>query len=295
MYNYKDKNHKERKGNMKRYLALILAVLMMGVLFAGCSSNSKSDSQGDAEQQEEQTAEEQTGVVLASPADLVGKKIAVQEGTTGDLIASEIEGAEITRFKKATDAAMELKNGRVDCVIIDEMPAKKIVERNEDMVILDFQPTDEIEKYAIAVKKDNPELLAIVNDTIAELQENGAYDQIFAYYITGDEEAVIPEVPEYEADGEIIMGTNAEFEPFEFRDDANEIAGFDVEIAKWIAYKAGKTLRIEDMNFDSLIAALSTGKIDFIAAGMTNTEERRQNVDFSTDYYESTQAIIVLK
>ncbi|MBR2742282.1 MAG: transporter substrate-binding domain-containing protein [Clostridia bacterium] len=280
---------------MKRYLALILAVLMMGVLFAGCSSNSKSDSQGDAEQQEEQTAEEQTGVVLASPADLVGKKIAVQEGTTGDLIASEIEGAEITRFKKATDAAMELKNGRVDCVIIDEMPAKKIVERNEDMVILDFQPTDEIEKYAIAVKKDNPELLAIVNDTIAELQENGAYDQIFAYYITGDEEAVIPEVPEYEADGEIIMGTNAEFEPFEFRDDANEIAGFDVEIAKWIAYKAGKTLRIEDMNFDSLIAALSTGKIDFIAAGMTNTEERRQNVDFSTDYYESTQAIIVLK
>ena len=280
---------------MKKYLALVLAVLMMGVLFAGCSSNSKSDSQSDAEQQEEQAAEEQTGVVLASPEDLVGKKIAVQEGTTGDLIASDIEGAEITRFKKATDAAMELKNGRVDCVIIDEMPAKKIVERNDDMVILDFQPTDEIEKYAIAVKKDTPELLAIVHDTIAELQENGAYDQIFAYYITGDEEAVLPEVPEYEADGEIIMGTNAEFEPFEFRDDANEIAGFDVEIAKWIAYKAGKTLRIEDMNFDSLIAALSTGKIDFIAAGMTNTEERRQNVDFSTDYYESTQAIIVLK
>ncbi|MBQ3378883.1 MAG: transporter substrate-binding domain-containing protein [Clostridia bacterium] len=281
---------------MKKVIALILAVLMMGVLFVGCSSGgSKSDSEGDAQQEEEATVEEQAGVVLNSAADLVGKKIAVQEGTTGDLIASDIADAEIVRFKKATDAAMELKNGRVDCVIIDEMPAKKIVERNDDMVILDFQPTDEIEKYAIAVKKDNAELLGIVNDTIAEIQENGAYDSIFAYYITGDEEAVLPEIPEYEADGEIIMGTNAEFEPFEFRDDANEIAGFDVEVAKWVAYKAGKTLRIEDMNFDSLIAALSSGKIDFIAAGMTNTEERRQNVDFSTDYYESNQAIIVLK
>ncbi len=282
---------------MKKAIALILAVLMMGILFVGCSSGGSkddADAQSDA-QTEEQTAEETAAPALSSPEDLVGKKIAVQEGTTGDLIASEIADAEVVRFKKATEAAMELKNGRVDCVIIDEMPAKKIVERNDDMMILDFQPTDEIETYAIAVKKDNAELLNVVNETIAELQENGTYDSIFAYYISGDEDAVLPEIPEYEADGEIIMGTNAEFEPFEFRDDSNEIAGFDVELSKWIAYKMGKTLRIEDMNFDSLIAALSTGKIDFIAAGMTNTEERRQNVDFSTDYYESTQAIIVMK
>jgi len=276
---------------MKKVLALVLAVLMMGVLFVGCS-NSKDNA--DEQTTEEQTTTEEVAAI-ASAADLVGKKIAVQEGTTGDLIASDIEGTEVVRFKKATDAAMELKNGRVDCVIIDEMPAKKIVERNEDMTILDFPPTEEIETYAIAVRKGDAELLASINDTLEAIKADGTYDAIFAYYITGDEEAVLPEIPAYEADGDIIMGTNAEFEPFEYRDDANEIVGFDVEVAKWVAYKLGKNLVIEDMAFDSLIAALPTEKIDFIAAGMTNTEERRQNVDFSNDYYESTQSIIVLK
>ncbi len=274
---------------MKRFIALALAVLMMGLVFVGCSSNKDNDSKAS-------DSEETSKVTIASPEDLVGKKIAVQEGTTGDLIASDIEGTEVTRFKKATDAGMELKNGRVDCVIIDEMPAKKIVERNADiMEILDFAPTEDIESYAIAVAKGDKELLDQINATIDELKADGTYDAIFAYYISNDEDAALPEIPEYEADGDIIMGTNAEFEPFEFKDDNNDFAGFDVELAKWIAYKMGKNLVIEDMAFDSLIAALQSGKIEFIAAGMTNTEERSQNVDFSNDYYESTQAIIVLK
>lgn len=276
---------------MKKIIALVLAVLMMGILFVGCSNNNKNIEKSN---EDAQTSDEQK-VVMTSAADLAGKRIAVQEGTTGDLIASDIEGTEVIRFKKATDTALELKNGRVDCVIIDEMPAKKIVERNDDMMILDFAPTEDIEKYAIAVRKGDSELLTAINTALDEIKADGTYDAIFAYYISGDEEAVLPAIPEYEPDGNIVMGTNAEFEPFEFKDDNNEIAGLDVEVAKWIAYKMGKNLVIEDMAFDSLIAALPSGKIDFIAAGMTNTEERRQNVDFSNDYYESTQAIIVMK
>lgn len=91
----------------------------------------------------------------------------------------------------------------------------------------------------------------------------------------------------------IVMGTNAEFEPFEYRENGMEIAGFDVEIAEKVAEKLGKELKIEDMAFDSLIMALNSDKIDFIAAGMTATDERRTQVDFSDSYFKSKQMIIV--
>ena len=86
----------------------------------------------------------------------------------------------------------------------------------------------------------------------------------------------------------ITMGTNAEFQPFEFvtpNGVVDEFAGIDVEIAKKIADKAGKDLKISDMQFDGLIAAVSTNKVDFVAAGMTANDERRQSVDFSDTYY----------
>lgn len=94
------------------------------------------------------------------------------------------------------------------------------------------------------------------------------------------------------SDNVIVMGTNAEFEPFEYRDGL-DIVGFDVEIAQKVAEKLGKELKIEDMSFDSLIMALNTDKIDFIAAGMTATDERKTQVDFSDAYFNSKQMIIV--
>jgi len=90
----------------------------------------------------------------------------------------------------------------------------------------------------------------------------------------------------------IVMGTNAEFEPFEYH-DGDKIVGFDVEIAKAIAAKAGKELKIEDMTFDTLIVGLNNKQMDFIAAGMSVTEERKTQVDFSEPYFKSKQMIIV--
>ena len=93
----------------------------------------------------------------------------------------------------------------------------------------------------------------------------------------------------------LVMGTNAEFPPFESRGGAGgrEIVGFDVEVAKAIAEKVGLPLKIEDMKFDSLLPALSAGKIDLVLAGMTITDERARNVDFSTPYYKATQVVLM--
>jgi polar amino acid transport system substrate-binding protein len=94
------------------------------------------------------------------------------------------------------------------------------------------------------------------------------------------------------AEGKVIMTTNAEFEPFEYK-DGDQIIGIDAEIAQKIAEKLGVELEIVDIAFDSLIPSLNAGKADFIAAGMTATDERRKNVDFSDDYFNASQTIIV--
>lgn len=94
----------------------------------------------------------------------------------------------------------------------------------------------------------------------------------------------------------LVMGTNAEFPPFETRGGENgaDVVGFDVEVAKAIAAKVGLPLKVEDMKFDSLLPALSGGKVDLVLAGMTITPERAQNVDFSSPYYKATQVVLIL-
>ena len=94
------------------------------------------------------------------------------------------------------------------------------------------------------------------------------------------------------AGGVLVMATNAEFPPYEYH-DGGEIVGIDVEVAEAIAAKLGMTLEIEDIAFDSIIPELQSGKADFGAAGMTVSEDRLANVDFSDTYTTASQVIIV--
>ena len=88
------------------------------------------------------------------------------------------------------------------------------------------------------------------------------------------------------------MGTNAYFPPYEYY-EGDSIVGIDAEIAAAVAEKLGLELKIEDMEFDSIITAVTAGKVDMGLAGMTVTEERKQNVNFSDTYATGVQVIIV--
>lgn len=94
------------------------------------------------------------------------------------------------------------------------------------------------------------------------------------------------------AGGTLVMATNAEFPPYEYH-DGGEIVGIDAEIAAAIAAELGMELEIEDIAFDSIILEVTSGKADMGLAGMTVTEERLNNVDFSDTYTEAAQVIIV--
>lgn len=94
------------------------------------------------------------------------------------------------------------------------------------------------------------------------------------------------------ADGVLTVGTNAEFPPFEYVNDAGEPDGFDIALIKAIGEKMGVEVQVENMDFDALVASIGS-KIDVSIAGMTVTEERQKTVDFSTPYYEAVQYVIV--
>ena len=96
------------------------------------------------------------------------------------------------------------------------------------------------------------------------------------------------------AGGTLVMATNAEFPPYEYYEGEN-VVGIDADIAKAICDKLGYELQIEDMEFDSIIAAVQSGKADFGAAGMTVTEDRLKNIDFTDSYAKAKQVIITRK
>ena len=95
-------------------------------------------------------------------------------------------------------------------------------------------------------------------------------------------------------DNKLVMVTEAGFAPYEYRDSSG-IVGVDVDIAREIAAAMGKELEIKDVAFDSLINELNSGKADFAAAGMSITEERKKEVDFSIEYVSSKQVVVVRK
>ncbi len=118
---------------------------------------------------------------ITTPEALEGKTVGVQLGTTGDIYGADIKDVTLERYNKGADAVLALTQGKVDAVIIDRQPAKVFVEKNEGIKIVDKEFT--LEDYAIAIDKDNTELLTKVNKALATLKESGKLQEIIDKYI----------------------------------------------------------------------------------------------------------------
>jgi polar amino acid transport system substrate-binding protein len=262
---------------MKRVIIASLLVLSLIVSVAACGSSPSG-----------------SGSNIKSVNDLTGKRIGVQRGTTGDLYAEDIENANIERYSKGADAVLALKQGKIDAVIIDDQPAKAYAALNKDVMVLDEPFTEE--EYAMCVAKENTDLRDKMNVAIAELKSEGTLQRILDYHIGQIEGAKPYESPEGISypNGTLIMATNAEFPPYEYF-ESNTIVGVDPDFAKAICDKMGYELRIDHMEFDSIIIAVQTGKADFGAAGMTMTEERLESINFTEPYLTASQVVIIKK
>ena len=299
---------------MKKFLATALAVCMT-VSLAACGSSAQgttttseaapeASSAATATEAASDAAPESTAAaettaaaegVVASVDDLPGKSIGVQLGTTGDIFASDYEeqGSTIERFNKGNDAIQALLQGKIDCVMIDEQPAKAFVANTTGLKILE-EPFAE-EDYAICVSKDNAELTASINEALAKLKADGTLDNIVKNYIGDDTKGQFPYESPADVDrsnGTLVMATNAYFEPYEFY-QGDKVVGIDADMAQAVCDILGYELKIEDMEFDSIINAIQSGTADIGVAGITVTEDRLQSVDFTDSYASSKQVIIV--
>ncbi len=165
-------------------------------------------------------------------------------------------------------------------------------ERNEKPAtkVIDIDLTDE--EYAFGVDKDQPELLEQVNSFIAEIMSNGKFDEICNKYFADGTPTPIKSAELDESKDQLVVATNAAFEPFEYKDGESYL-GVDMEIAALLAEKLNKELVIQNMDFDAVCLSVGQHKCDLAMAGLTVREDRKEHVNFSDSYYKASQRLVV--
>ena len=175
--------------------------------------------------------------------------------------------------------------------------------------VIDIKLTEE--EYAFAVAKGNTELLNQLNTFMAKIKSNGEFDAVVNKYFGDGTPTPVASAKEKKTDGsQLVVATNAAFEPFEYMVGENYY-GLDLEIMALFAKEIGKELYIYNMEFDAVCLAVSAeggsyegadgnvavegGIADIAAAGLTVSDVRKQILDFSESYYDASQMLIVDK
>lgn len=147
------------------------------------------------------------------------------------------------------------------------------------------------EEYAFGVDKKQPELKEKCNELLKEMKSSGELEEISNHFFGDGEPVAVTSAKQDDSKDQLVVATNAEFAPFEYK-EGDKFYGIDMEIAKLLADKLGKELVIVDMAFDAVLLSVQQQKADIGMAGLTITEERAKQVDFSDPYYNAAQKII---
>ncbi len=239
-----------------------------------------------------------------------GKKtytIGVQQATTGEYYVKgdadwEFEGFSNLSYNPYSNgglAVQAMKNGSVNAVIIDVAPAKALAAEIDGIKVIDIPLTKE--EYGFGVDKNQPELLASINAIMATEEFATKKAAIMKAYTEGDEASYHPVTAKTSQGSnpaaELVVATNAEFNPFEYK-DGTQFLGIDMEIAAYFAEKLGLELVILDMEFDSVVTSIGKNDVDIAMSGLTITAGRKQSVNFTTPYYQEEgvgQVLVVLE
>lgn len=232
-----------------------------------------------------------------------GHTVAVQDGTTGETYAQEnlAEGVEVRAFPEGPDGYTALEACQVDAVINDLGTAESEVPEREGLEIA--QKIDTGEVYGIAVDPAKEPLLDAINEALAQMVEDGTYDEIYAKYpklgdfgnVTGSFDlAPSGEIPEFTTatEGVLLVGSDVPYPPYEYREDG-ELTGFDIDLMNEIASRLGVTAEYKDTDFDTIFTQLAAGRYDAVVAASSITEEREEEVNFSEGYFRSQGSLTV--
>jgi polar amino acid transport system substrate-binding protein len=232
---------------------------------------------------------------ITNLSQLKDKRICVLTGAAGDIKAkAAFPNAKFFDMVSASDAALTVKTGKADAFVHNKNILQNIVEKEPELTILE-QPVSEV-SLAAAIKKGNDILLTEIDNALSRLKSDGTLANMKQKWIDTKYQTV-PELPNIQVNdknGILKVGTCAKAEPQTFQYN-NIITGYDIELALRIGGILGKKVEITDMNFESLIPALQSGKIDAAISNFNVTEERKKFVNFSEPYLANDISVLVKK
>ena len=158
--------------------------------------------------------------------------------------------------------------------------------------VIDINLTEE--EYAFGVDKNQPELLESVNNFIAKIMGDGTFDEICNHYFGDGTPVAVKSAELDDTKDQLVVATNAAFEPFEYTTGGTEYYGIDMEIAALLAEELGKELVIVNMDFDAVCLSVGQQQCDIAMAGLTINEDRNEYVNFTNPYYNASQKLIVM-
>jgi len=222
-----------------------------------------------------------------------GKVFAVPTGTVADkFVLQRFPDAKFAYFNSVYDCALAVTQNKADAAVYDLPVLKNIAGKNEGMLVLDEVLVPD--NYGFAVAMENTKLKVAIDQTLHQLKQDGTYeDMMRRWFPNYGLPAPMPKVEDLGTNGVLLFGTAAVTEPMSFVDQNQEIVGFDVEFARFVAATLNKKLEVVNMDFGAMLPALMSGKVDFVGAGMSITEERAKHVLFSESYYKSGLAALV--
>lgn len=282
---------------MKKFSVCLMAIIMVASVFAGCGS--KSVAQSSDKSVESSSQQPSTGI--SSKSDLEGKIVALQadssaeEALAGDEISSKVK--EVIKFPDNIAALNDLKAGRVDAVILDEVVANYYATKDSSS----FKVLDDsiaAEEYGIAFKKGNTELYDKMVAALGTMQADGTAAKISTEWFGKDifknnfdapAQAIVPDT----TGKKLIVGLDDSFPPMGFRDENNEIVGFDIDLAKKVGSVMGYEVVLQPIDWASKELELETGNIDCIWNALTITPERQESMLITKPYLANNQVIVV--
>ena len=289
---------------MRRIVSIILAAALFCLTLTACGSRQKTDLSG-----------------AKTIADLKGATIAAQAGTFHLDAVDQIEGVEKKSYPDFTDLLNALKSGAIDGYVAEEPTALEVCGKDDTLTYLPFvnndtgfTATDAETGIAVAFQTGSS-MVATVNDILATIPTE-TRQALMAQMVslsanpdTGAGEAIALQSSNTDtSNGTLRIAMECAYAPFNWTQttDANGAvpisgkdnlyaSGYDVQVAKYIAAELGMSLEVYSYEWDSLIAAVQSGAVDAIIAGMSPTAEREEQVDFTDCYYNSNLVVIIKK
>ena len=289
---------------MRRIVSIVLAAAILCLALTACGSRQKTDLSK-----------------ATTIADLKGAVIAGQAGTFHLDVIDQIECVHKKSYPDFTDLLNALKSGEIDGYVAEEPTALEVCGKDDTLTYLPFvnndtgfTATDAETGIAVAFQTGSP-MVATVNDILATIPTE-TRQALMAQMVslsadpdTQSSDAIVLQSSNTDtSNGVFRIAMECAYAPFNWTQttDANGAvpisgkdnlyaSGYDVQVAKYIAAELGMSLEVYSYEWDSLIAAVQSGAVDAIIAGMSPTAEREEQVDFTDCYYNSNLVVIIKK